>query len=88
MDDLVKSFDKLFLGSPRLGTVDQNNNEKQLVKSVNLLINEDEFEKKYGFRLQDHLEDCEKFIKFLREKAIQIRSCNRGAGKLLNFFIY
>ena len=75
MDDLNKSFHKLVLDKTG------NNKEKQLVDSVNLLMNEEGFEKKFGFKLMDHIEECGQFVDFLREKVVHIRNCNRGTGK-------
>ena len=78
MDDLANSFDKLEIEK----TCKPNNNEKQLVDFVNILVNEDEFEKEYSFKLQDHIEECGEFVTFLRDKVKHIRSCNRKTGKL------
>ena len=63
-------------------TDEPNNDEKQLVDFVNLLVNEEEFEREYSFKLQDHIEECEEFVAFLRDKVKHIRSCNRKTGKL------
>ena len=63
-------------------TDEPNNDEKQLVDFVNLLVNEEEFEREYSFKLQDHIAECEEFVAFLRDKVKHIRSCNRKTGKL------
>ena len=63
-------------------TDEPNNDEKQLVDFVNLLVNEEEFEREYSFKLQDHIEECEEFVAFLRDKVKHIRKCNRKTGKL------
>ena len=78
MDDLAKSFDNLEI--EKIG--EPNNDEKQLVECVNILVNEDEFEREYSFKLQEHIQECEEFVTFLRDKVKHIKSCNRGTGKL------
>ena len=78
MDDLIKNFDKLVL--------EKTSKSKQLVDFVNLLLNEEDFEKKYGFKLLDHIKECEEFVIFLHDKVNHIRSCNNGTGKLSSVY--
>ena len=74
MDDLAKSFDNLEI--EKIG--EPNNDEKQLVECVNILVNEAEFEREYSFKLQEHIKECGEFVTFLRDKVKHIKVVTEG----------
>ena len=77
MDNLIESFDNLVLEK----SDNQANKIEQLIDFVNLLLDEEKFEREYGFKLEEHIQECREFVHFLRDKVANIRSCNRGTGK-------
>ena len=51
MDNLIESFDNLALEK----SDNQANKIEQLIDFVNLLLDEEKFEREYGFKLEEHI---------------------------------